>query len=87
MAGTNLRLTMMMVWRGGEWRRDNNEDYIDEDDNDYDVGWGSGPVKRRRVAMLMTLADDHVLEDDNLCQDSNETRTRTALMVVVGVGQ
>ena len=54
--------------------QDNNEDYINEDRNNYDVGWGSGPAKRHRVAMLMTLADNHVLDDDNLCQDSAENQ-------------
>ncbi len=57
---------------GGEGQQDNNEDYIDEDDNDYNIGWGSGPAKRLRVAKLMTLADDHALDDNNLCRDSNE---------------
>ncbi len=42
------------------------EDYIDEDDNNYDVERGSGPAKRRRVVMLTTLADDHALDDDDL---------------------
>ncbi len=40
---------------------DNDENYIDEDDNDYDVGWGSGPAKRHRAATLTTLVEDHAL--------------------------
>ncbi len=53
--------------RGGEGRRDDNEDYIDKD-----VRWDSGPVKRCRAATSTTLADNHALDDDDFHQDSNE---------------
>ncbi len=51
---------------GGEGWRDNHEDRIDKDDDDYDVRWESGPTKRRRAATLMTLVEDHALDDDDL---------------------
>jgi hypothetical protein len=55
-----------VVEGGGEGRQDNNEDYIDKDNNNYDVRWGSGPEKRHKVAMLMTLVYDHALDNDDL---------------------
>ncbi len=59
---------------GEEGQRDNNKDYINKDDGDYDVGWGSGPANRPRAATSTTLADNHVLDNNNLQQDSNENK-------------
>ncbi len=65
----------MMVWRGrGEGQQDNNKDYINKDDNDYDIGWGSGSAKRCRAATLMTLVDDYALDNKDLQQDSNKNK-------------
>jgi hypothetical protein len=47
-------------------RRDKDEDYINKDDNNYNVGWGSGPAKRLRAATLMTLVDNHALDGNDL---------------------
>ena len=50
----------------GEVWQDNNENYIDKDNNDYDIRWGSGPAKRRRGLTLTTLVDDHALDGNDL---------------------
>ncbi len=64
----------MMVQRGGgEGGQDDNEDGINKEDVNYNVGKGSGPAKRRRTAKSMTLADNHVLDNNNL-QDSDEDK-------------
>ncbi len=66
MARTNSSLMTMMVWKGGgEGQRDNEEDSIDKDDDDYNVGEGSGVAMRHWTTKLTTLADNHVLDDDN----------------------
>jgi hypothetical protein len=64
----------MKVRRGGEGQRDNNEDYIDKDEDNYNIWWGSGPAKRCRAGKLITLVDNHPLDDNNLPQDSNEDK-------------